>query len=179
MSFRIPDNVKRARFSAITPQDARNALQNLTSLHYPTVSMVSTRQEIDLRAGAAFTRFLTKFIQNEFRVPLKGDKKAILSYGPCQFPTLGLVVDRLLTIRAFQPRLFYYLELTISCESSDGDKLVLIWERKHLFDRYCCALLYELCYSSLLRSNFQIAIADIKKDIFLTLEPRPIFFHPL
>lgn len=44
LSMRAPENVKRARFSAITPRDARNALQNLTQLHYPTISMVSTRQ---------------------------------------------------------------------------------------------------------------------------------------
>ncbi|GJQ10824.1 hypothetical protein GpartN1_g4969.t1 [Galdieria partita] len=173
-SLRIPSNVKRARFSAITAQDARKALQNLTTLHYPTVSMVSTRQEIDLRAGAAFTRFLTKFIQNRFRIPLKGDKNVILSYGPCQFPTLGLVVDRLLTIRAFQPRLFYYLELTISCESSYAEKYVLTWDRKHLFDRYCCALLYELCYSSLLRNNFHTTISDVKKTSKTRRRPFPL-----
>jgi DNA topoisomerase IA len=55
--------------------------------------------------------------------------------GPCQFPTLGLVVDRLLTIRAFQPRLFYYLELKVRCKRSGAEELVLSWDRKHLFDR--------------------------------------------
>lgn len=49
------------------------------------------RSELDLRVGACFTRFQTLRYQAMFPVVL--DQK-IVSYGGCQFPTLGFVVDQ-------------------------------------------------------------------------------------
>ena len=53
---------------------------------------------MDLRCGAAFTRFQTKLLQNRY------DEvgQDVISYGPCQFPTLGFVVDRKRKIDAFK-----------------------------------------------------------------------------
>ncbi len=74
------------------------------------VFLVEARQEIDLRLGAAFTRFQTLRIQNRFAV--KGLVKlphnynstiGVVSYGPCQFPTLGFVVERYMRIQNFKP----------------------------------------------------------------------------
>eukprot|EP00871_Galdieria_phlegrea_P003733 jgi/Galph1/4360/GphlegSOOS_G2984.1 len=175
--FHDATRVKRARFSAITALDATNALKRLTTLHYPTIAMVSTRQEIDLRAGAAFTRFLTINIPRKFCIPLKNDKKIIISYGPCQFPTLGLIVDRLLTIRAFQPLNFYYLQLFIdnpNDTNSAEQKLCFSWKRKNLFDRYCCGVLYELCHSFLMTNDFNLVIKDVTKTRKTRRRPLPL-----
>jgi DNA topoisomerase III len=60
---------------------------------------VDARQEIDLRLGAAFTRFQTMRLQAKFEAL----KDSVLSYGPCQFPTLGFVVERFLKIKNFIP----------------------------------------------------------------------------
>lgn len=106
---------------------------------------VDARQEIDLRIGAAFTRFQTLRIQNKF------DKisNQVISYGPCQFPTLGFVVERYLRIQAFVPSDFW----TISCEyeAADADErngklyCPFNWDRTRLFDRLACTILFESC----------------------------------
>ena len=48
-----------------------------------------TLQELDLRIGAAFTRFQTLRLQKKFPDVLA---EQLISYGSCQFPTLGFVV---------------------------------------------------------------------------------------
>ena len=42
-------------------------------------------------SGSAFTRFQTKFLTKAFPLVLS---EQLISYGPCQFPTLGFVVER-------------------------------------------------------------------------------------
>ena len=49
----------------------------------------TTLQELDLRIGAAFTRFQTLRLQKKFPDVLA---EQLISYGSCQFPTLGFVV---------------------------------------------------------------------------------------
>jgi DNA topoisomerase-3 len=63
-----------------------NAVRNTVPPNPLDRDAVAARIEIDLRIGAAFTRFQTLRFQNRFA----GLSDSILSYGPCQFPTLGL-----------------------------------------------------------------------------------------
>jgi DNA topoisomerase-3 len=69
---------------------------------------VRVRQEIDLRIGASFTRFQTLNFRN---ILLGYTSSQILSYGPCQFPTLGFIVDRYKQIRDFVPEKFWTINL--------------------------------------------------------------------
>ncbi|KAG2297965.1 hypothetical protein Bca52824_034437 [Brassica carinata] len=76
--------------------------------------------EIDLRIGASFTRFQTMLLKDRFSIDSTGDKERsrVISYGPCQFPTLGFIVERYWEIQAHEPEEFW----TINCshESEDG-----------------------------------------------------------
>ena len=54
--------------------------------------------------GAAFTRFQTLRLQKIFPEVLA---EQLISYGSCQFPTLGFVVERFKAIQAFVPEVFH------------------------------------------------------------------------
>lgn len=84
--------------AALVPSDIFRAINNLVEPDENASKAVDARQEIDLRIGAAFTRLQTLRLQNAFDWgPLlpNGRDRMLLSYGPCQFPTLGLIVQRL------------------------------------------------------------------------------------
>ena len=98
--------VKRAKFSVVLPAEIMSAWNNLRELDWNAVNAVDCRSELDLRIGAAFTRYQTINLKHRFS-ELKDQK--VLSYGPCQFPTLGFVVDRFLRARDFKEENFWYL----------------------------------------------------------------------
>lgn len=69
------------------------------------------------------------------------------SIGPCQFPTLGFVVDQYKRVREFVPETFWYIYVTILREDAhEGEKeIVFKWRRVHLFDWHSVFVLYEQC----------------------------------
>ncbi|XP_013926805.1 PREDICTED: DNA topoisomerase 3-alpha [Thamnophis sirtalis] len=99
--------VFRARFSEITPRAIRSACENLTQPDPNVNDAVEVRQELDLRIGAAFTRFQTLRLQKIFPEVLA---QQLISYGSCQFPTLGFVVERFKAIQAFVQETFYRIK---------------------------------------------------------------------
>ncbi|VDM81113.1 unnamed protein product, partial [Strongylus vulgaris] len=82
------------RFSEITPRAIVHAARNLGRLDQKTIDAVDCRSELDLRIGAAFTRLQTLHLQQKFAHVINVDGKQVVSYGSCQFPTLGFVVER-------------------------------------------------------------------------------------
>lgn len=84
--------------AALVASDIMRAINSLGPPNERDAMAVDARQEIDLRIGAAFTRLQTLLLQNKFDwsglLPA-GRERMLLSYGPCQFPTLGLIVQRL------------------------------------------------------------------------------------
>ncbi|CAN6459252.1 unnamed protein product [Victoria cruziana] len=112
-------NILRAHFSALINREIHEAAQNLGTPNPLFADAVDLRQEIDLRIGASFTRFQTMLLRNAFDLDFSGDNRnIILSYGPCQFPTLGFVVERFWEIQSHELEEFW----TINCshDSEDG-----------------------------------------------------------
>jgi len=108
----------RAWFSNTTAEALRHAFAHLIAPDPRLAEAVMARSELDLRLGAAFTRLQTTALGNQF-AELVG---MVLSYGPCQFPTLGFVVERFLANRNFVPEDFWELRLTMpaAAEPSGG-----------------------------------------------------------
>lgn len=91
--------IKRARFAAVTRADVIRAWDNLIQPNILEADAVNYRIEMDFRMGCAFTRYQTVTLSK--RVKFK--EHQVVSYGPCQMPTLGFVVDRYLEIKYFKP----------------------------------------------------------------------------
>ncbi|CAI4047833.1 hypothetical protein SUVZ_12G2720 [Saccharomyces uvarum] len=149
------DQVYRAVFSHLERQHILNAARNPNRLDMKSVHAVGTRIEIDLRAGVTFTRLLTETLRNKLRSQsapgrdggrTRGGKNdsQVVSYGTCQFPTLGFVVDRFERIRNFVPEEFWYIQLVVENKDSGG-VTTFQWDRGHLFDRLSVLTFYETC----------------------------------
>lgn len=94
----------------------------------PQALSVDARQELDLKVGVAFSRFQTMFFQGKY-----GDlDSSILSYGPCQTPTLGFCVERHTRITSFTPEAFWVVKPRVT---KGGTRLDLDWDRGRLFDQ--------------------------------------------
>ena len=83
----------RAKFSSLTKKDLKEAFDKISDYADKNVSLsVDARQVIDLKIGVSFTRFLTTSVLPA----LTGlnESQTMLSYGPCQTPTLWFCVNR-------------------------------------------------------------------------------------
>ncbi|KAG0149961.1 hypothetical protein CROQUDRAFT_58679, partial [Cronartium quercuum f. sp. fusiforme G11] len=130
--------VSRARFSAIIPTQIHNACRNAGELDMKQAHAVETRMELDLRIGAALTRYQTLSLQPRFHQLAE----MLISYGPCQFPTLGFVVDQYDRVKAFVPESFWYIHVTLEREDTSVE---FKWKRTRLFDWHAAIALYEMC----------------------------------
>jgi DNA topoisomerase-3 len=99
--------VYRAKFSEMTPVAVNRAWNNLGRPDKRLSDAVEVRSELDLRIGAAFTRFQTMRLSKKFPQVLTD---RLISYGSCQFPTLGFVVERYKAILDFIPEDFWKIE---------------------------------------------------------------------
>ncbi|KAK3036183.1 hypothetical protein RJ639_030253 [Escallonia herrerae] len=136
-------NVWRARFSALIDREIHESVQHLVRPSQLFADAVDVRQEIDLRIGASFTRFQTMLLKDAFVLDFATDDRSIvLSYGPCQFPTLGFVVERYWEIQSHEAEEFWAINCT---HNSNEGTATFNWMRGHLFDYTCAVILYELC----------------------------------
>ncbi|XP_073169832.1 DNA topoisomerase 3-beta-1 isoform X4 [Lepidochelys kempii] len=121
--------VYRAKFSSITDTDICNAMNSLGEPNRNEALSVDARQELDLRIGCAFTRFQTKYFQGKY-----GNlDSSLISFGPCQTPTLGFCVERHDKIQSFKPETYWVLQAKVNHEKESS--LTLEWDRVRVFDR--------------------------------------------
>ncbi|KAK2708062.1 hypothetical protein QYM36_015676 [Artemia franciscana] len=133
--------VYRARFSEITHRSLINACQNLGPIDKRVSDAVDVRSELDLRIGAAFTRFQTLRLKRVFPSVITDGK--IISYGSCQFPTLGFVVERFKSIESFIPEAFW--KIRVIHEIDESERAEFIWTRNRLFNELACQVIHDHC----------------------------------
>lgn len=151
--------VYRAKFSEITGAAVRRALANLIQPDKRQSDAVDIRQELDLRTGAAFTRFQTIRLQKIFPRHI-ADK--LISYGSCQIPTLGFVARRYKEVEEFVSEPFWKIRgkfqnvvsfffskihffLFAVTHTIDDLTVEFAWDRNRLFDREACEDYLMLC----------------------------------
>lgn len=129
----------RAKFSAVTPNDVTTAMKNLVKPDRNLADAVEVRQEIDLRIGASFTRFQTISFSH-----LLNNTRQILSYGPCQFPTLGFIVQRWKEIKDFNPEAFWSLKLAKTFTVNKKKMNVRFnWKKERVYNEEECEEIYN------------------------------------
>lgn len=133
----LGQQVFRARFSAISERDIFHAMDNLVDPNKNEALAVDARQEIDLKVGVAFTRFQTRYFQGKY-----GNlDSSVISYGPCQTPTLGFCVERHLQITTFIPEPFWSIRPHLI---KGGHQLQLTWERSRVFDNDVAIMFHKM-----------------------------------
>ena len=102
--------------------------------------------------GAAFTRFQTLRLQKVFPEVLSGQ---VISYGSCQFPTLGFVVERYKQVEAFIKEPFW--------------KIVgkYIYKRTCIFWNYFCISKYQLSQNKQFLIDERLFHQIMQQHIFL------------
>ena len=152
----------RAKFSEITLQSIQRAIDNLVQPDAKLTAAVDVRQELDLRTGAAFTRFQTQRLQQRFN----SLSKQLVSYGSCQFPTVGFVVERYKAIENFIPEAFWKIKVV---HEVDLCKVEFNWKRNRLFDHTAAQIYHDICLE-----NPNAKVIDIKSKPKNRWRPLPL-----
>jgi DNA topoisomerase-3 len=154
--------VFRAKFSALIPRDIFRAVgqdggRRMDPPNKFLSEAVEARTIIDLRLGAAFTRFQTLRLQGRFQEL----SDQIVSYGPCQFPAVGFVVEQALKRERFVSEKFWAIKVEHAQQQPHqqqqqqqqrqrqrGSNAEFKWTRDRLFDQLATTVIYELCLES-------------------------------
>lgn len=135
-------DVYRAVFSEITASSIARSIRDLKRPNRLISDAVEVRKELDLRIGAAFTRFQTLRLTKVFPNQLAEN---LISYGSCQFPTLGFVVERYKDRENFISEPFWKI---VVFHEKDNQNVEFTWDRIRLFDYQVCEMFYNRLITS-------------------------------
>jgi DNA topoisomerase-3 len=140
---RIKPNVDlwRAKFSSVDEKEILKAWRSLGRPDKRKADAVAARCELDLRSGAAFTRFQTFRVQGKYAGVAE---EGVVSYGPCQFPTLGFIVARQQEIDAHDARDFWRVDMETG-GSAGAPRVRWDWRRKRVFDVGAAHVFFDGC----------------------------------
>ena len=131
MNKRNYQQIYRAQFNSLTKRDIKQSFENLSDYPDKKLSMsVDARSIIDFKVGVCFTRLFSDEILDyikEFDYVEK--KKKILSYGPCQTPTLWFCVQRAKEKKNHIKSSYY--KIYIEIEDDDGIPYKLYYKTKY------------------------------------------------
>jgi len=150
------NNIKRAKFSAITGYEIKSAFDKLVDVDYNLANAGESRQIIDLIWGAVLTRFIS-ITSNRYG-------KDFLSIGRVQSPTLALLVEREKEIQNFEPKTFWKIIATLKKEKlfeathSKGQ----FWDEKEVSDIY-----------NKIKDSKSATIKNVDKKVLKELPPAP------
>jgi DNA topoisomerase-1 len=151
-----PDvTVDRARFSAITPEEIRQAFGHTTGIDFDLASAGEARQAIDLMWGASLTRFIS--------LAARRGGANILSVGRVQSPTLAMIVDREKEIEAFVPEKYWQLSLKTE---KDGESI----DARHTTPRF---LDHKQAQAARDRTREPLVVTSIKEGSKIDRAPTP------
>lgn len=119
--------IYRAKFSAVTTKDIEKALNSLTIPNENESKAVDARQELDLKIGVAFSRFQTSYFRGKYDID-----SSVVSFGPCQTPTLGFCVQRHDDIQSFVSEAYWTIALSVSV---DNKVIELQYSRLRIFNQ--------------------------------------------
>lgn len=69
-------------------------------------------------------------------------KDLLISYGSCQFPTLGFVVERFLAIENFKSEPYWKIRVM---DERNGLNVEFRWKRGKLFEKTPCQVYLDIC----------------------------------
>jgi len=122
--------VKRARFSSITPAEIKKAFENLQDVDMNLARSAEARQYIDLIWGASLTRFIS-LASGQLG-------KDFLSVGRVQSPTLAMIVEREREIQNFVPKPFWKIRVFFEKDGVkfEGEYPEKIWDEEEAENIY-------------------------------------------
>ncbi|KAL6927671.1 hypothetical protein ACO0SA_004294 [Hanseniaspora valbyensis] len=162
-------NTWRMKFSHLERNHMIDAVRYPGKLNENIINAVRCRSEIDLRSGTSFTRLLTNYYRNVSNIVENDSNRKgsfVVSYGPCQFPTLGFVVDRYDRIQAFSAEMYWSIFIQLDIFSTK-----LKWNRNRLFDRYVVAQIYENLFQ---KESEYVRIENLDSKSVLKFKPYPL-----
>lgn len=154
--------VYRAKFSSVTHPDLRQAFNSLESGPNENESLaVDARQIIDLKVGVPFSRYQTMYFQQKY----SDLKEKLITYGPCQTPTLSFCVKRDQEIEMFKPRPFYRLVPKIG-NKSNNQMISLEYDESVQYN-YSEAIRLK----NVIESRREVVVTELVKKECLTQRP--------